>query len=140
MLAGVETGFAEADAYRDGAGGTAYVLGLEVLQLGAAASCLGLCQPWGERVPRWVPGIGGRVFSRLPPTIAGGVGAGLLYLAIGGTALSLARRWLGLAEGWTPTDGMGTGQTTVLALAYAPMLVWPIALTVALVGYWRRRA
>ena len=35
---------------------------------------------------------------------------------------------------------MSPGQTWVLALAYAPMLLWPAALTVALVGYRRGRA
>ncbi|QPL06253.1 MULTISPECIES: hypothetical protein [Actinomyces] len=32
------------------------------------------------------------------------------------------------------------GAVSVLATAYAPMLIWPVALTVALVGYWKRRA
>lgn len=139
MLAGVDTGFMYADLYRDGGAATLYVLGLEVVQLGAAALCLGLCYPWGERVPSWVPGLGGRTLPRLLPLAIGAAGNAVLYLIIGGTLLRLASRWLGLSEGWTPTDGMSTGPVVALAIAYAPMLIWPVALTVALVGYGRRR-
>ncbi len=140
MLVGVDTGFMYAQFYRDGGAGTAYVLRLEAIQLGAAALCLGLCHSWGERVPRWVPGLGGRVIPRPLPVIVGGLGDALLYVIIGGTAARFASRWLGITEGLTPTDGMSPGAIAVLALAYAPMLIWPVALTVALVGYWKRRA
>lgn len=140
MLTGVDTGFKYADVYRDGGAQTVYVLGLEAVQLGAAALCLGLCHPWGEQVPRWVPGLGGRALPRLLPVVIGGSGNALLYLIIGSTLLRFTSRWLGMSEGLTPTDGMSTGAVTVLAIAYAPMLIWPVALTVALVGYWRRRA
>ncbi|WP_220667458.1 hypothetical protein [Propionibacterium australiense] len=140
MLVGVDTGFMYAQFYRDGGAGTAYVLRLEAIQLGAAALCLGLCHSWGERVPRWVPGLGGRVIPRPLPVVVGGLGDALLYVIIGGTAARFASRWLGIAEGLTPTDGMSPGAIAVLALAYAPMLIWPVALTVALVGYWKRRA
>ncbi|WP_210729206.1 hypothetical protein [Actinomyces procaprae] len=140
MLAGVDTGFMYAAVYRDGGTMTVYVLGLEAVQLGAAVMCLGLCHPWGERVPCWVPGLGGRVLPRLLPVVIGGAGNALLYLIIGSTLLRFTSRWLGMSEGLTPTDGMSPGAVTVLAIAYAPMLIWPVALTVAPVGYWRRRA
>jgi len=140
MLAGVDTGFGYAQFYRDGGAMTAYVLRLEAIQLGAAALCLGLCHSWGERVPRWVPGIGGRVIPRSLPVAIGGLGDAMLYAIIGSTAARFASRWMGMSVGLTPTDGMSSGAVTVLALAYAPMLIWPVALTVALVGYWRRRS
>ncbi|MDO4901119.1 hypothetical protein [Actinomyces sp.] len=140
MLTGINTGFVYAHVYRDGGARTAYVLGLEAVQLCAAALCLGLCYPWGERVPQWVPGFGGSPLPRILPIVIGGLGDALLYLIIGSTTVRFASRWLGLAEGLTPTSGMSPGAVTVLAIAYAPMLIWPLALTVALVGYWRRRA
>lgn len=139
MLSGVDTGFVYADAYRSGAGAL-YVLGLEALQVGTAALCLGLYQPWGERVPGWVPGLGGREIPRPLPVVVGALGNAMLYLIIISTLVRFSSRWLGLSEGATPTDAMSTGQVTVLALAYAPMLAWPVALSVALVGYWLRRA
>ena len=48
--------------------------------------------------------------------------------------------WLGLAEGQTPADGMNHWQLAILVAAYAPMLLlWAPALTIGLIGYWRRR-
>lgn len=48
--------------------------------------------------------------------------------------------WLGLAEGQTPADGMNYWQLAILVAAYAPMLLlWAPALTIGLIGYWRRR-
>lgn len=139
MLLGADTGFRFAHLYRGSAFGTAYVLGLEALQVGAAVACLGLAYSWGERVPRWVTRAGGRMIPRRLPLVVGGVGNTLLYIIIYGVAILFSLRWLGWAQGFTPTPGMSPAQVVVLALAYAPMLAWPPALTVALVGYRRRR-
>ena len=138
MLLGADTGFRLAHIYRESADGTAYVLSLEAVQIGAAAVCLCLCGSWSERLPRWLPWIGGRAIPRWLPIVVGGAGDALLYAIIYGVTALFTLRWLGLAEGFTPTPGMSLIQVLVLALAYAPMLVWPPALTVALVGYWRR--
>jgi len=139
MLAGVDVGFANVDWFRGNTGGTVYVLALETVQLTAATLCLGLCQRWGERVPHWVPRLGGRAIPARVPLVVGGVGNGMLYLIIGTTTAILGSRWLGITEGWTPTMGMDRGHTVLLAAAYAPMLIWPVALTVGLVGYRKRR-
>ena len=111
MLAGADVGFGRADLFRTSAGGIAYVVVLELIQVGAALACLGLCRPWGERLPPWVPGAGGRAVPRRLPVIVGGAGNLLLYLIIYDVAFSLC---------------------------YGPMLAWPVALTVGLVGHWRR--
>ncbi len=48
--------------------------------------------------------------------------------------------WLGLADGRPPADGMNGWQVAILVAAYAPMLLlWAPALTIGLIGYWRRR-
>lgn len=139
MLAGVDTGFADAEWYRAENSRVAYVLGLDALQLTGALLCLGLARPWGERVPGFVPGLGGWTIHRLVPMVLGGAGALLLYLIVGRLLIAFGSVWLGLREGFTPADGMTPLEGTVLALAYVPLLGWPVALTVALVGYWRRR-
>ena len=138
MLAGVDTGFQLAQTYRSNPLAAGYVLGLEAVQVTAAVLCLGLGYAWGERVPRWVPRIGGRAVPRWLPIVAGGAGNALLYVIVYGVTVLFALRWLGLAQGFTPTPGMSPAQVAALALAYAPMLAWPPALTVALIGYWRR--
>jgi len=140
MLCGVDLGFSQADFFRSNASATAYVLGLESVQVLAGALCLGLIYPWGERVPRWVPRLGGREIPRRLPLVVGGTGNALLYLIVYSVAFGFARAALSDPPGWTPAQGMSPGQTWVLALAYAPMLLWPAALTVALVGYRRGRA
>lgn len=139
MLAGVDTGFAEAEDFRSDRTLTMYVLGLDATELAGGLLCLGLVQRWGEIVPRWVPGLRGRTIHRLVPVVLGGLGAAALYLLFTQMLWVFGRSWLGYTDAWTPTDGMSTAQTTVLALCYAPFVLWPGALTIALVGYWRRR-
>lgn len=139
MMAGADVGFGYAYLYRGSAGGIVYVLALESVQVGAAIACVGLCRPWSERVPGWVPGLGGRTIPRRLPMVLGGIGDALLYLIVYYVATRFALAALSRPPGWTPAQGMSTGQTWVLALCYAPMLLWPVALTVALIGYWRRR-
>ena len=140
MIAGVDTGFAEAAEYRASGAAVAYVIGLDVVQLAAATLCLGLARPWGERLPGWLPGLGGRPIHRLLPTAAGAVGAVLVTFFIVTLLMGFGPTWFGTADGWTPDAAMNATQRTILFLAYAPVLAWPVLLTVALVGYWRRRA
>lgn len=140
MIVGVETGFAEAADYRASAGTIAYVLGLDAVQLAAAALCVGLAMPWGERVPAWFPGLGGRRIHRLVPMVLGAAGTFFVTFFVVNILIGFGSTWLGLTDGWTPDAAMNAAQRTVLLLAYAPMMAWPVLLVVALVGYWRRRS
>lgn len=140
MLAGADTGFSQAQDYRSSTGAILYVLGLEVIQVGAAVACLGLYRPWGERLPQWLPAIGGRIIHRLVPTTIGSIGAVLLSTIVAAFALLFLLVGTGLLDAQTPADGMSGLQATAMAACYAPMLLWPPALIVGLVGYWRRRA
>ena len=140
MLSGADLGFSQADFFRSNASATAYVLGLEAIQVLAGTLCLGLIYPWGERVPRWLPLLGGREIPRLLPLAIGGTGNALLYYINGTLVIRFGSVWLGLAEGQTPADGMNHWQLAILVAAYAPMLLlWAPALTIGLIGYWRRR-
>ncbi|WP_052462138.1 hypothetical protein [Nigerium massiliense] len=140
MLLGADVGFADADAFRGDPGLTAYVLGLDVTEVAVGVLCLGLIMRWGEVVPRWVPGLGGRVIHRLVPTVIGGVGNVTLYAIMAGLAAAFVPVWLGQRAGWTPDRGMDSGQRAVLLVCYVPFFLWPVAITPALVGYWRRRS
>ena len=141
MLCGVDLGFSQADFFRSNASATAYVLGLESVQVLAGALCLGLIYPWGERVPHWVPCLGGREIPRILPLVVGGIGNALLYYINATLVIRFGAVWLGLTEGQTPADGMNHWQLAILVAAYVPMLLlWAPALTVGLVGYGRRRA
>lgn len=140
MLAGVDTGFAESELFRSSGFGTAYVLGLDVAEFLGGVLCVGLVRPWGEVWPRWIPRLGGHTVHRLLPTTLGALGDIALYAILTPLIVSFAGRWLGLTDAWVPTTGMSPAQTTVLLLAYIPLFCWPALLTVALVGYWRRRS
>ena len=140
ISAGADLGFSQADFFRSNASATAYVLWLEAIQVLAGTLCLGLIYPWGERVPRWLPLFGGREIPRLLPLAIGGTGNALLYYINGTLVIRFGSVWLGLAEGQTPADGMNHWQLAILVAAYAPMLLlWAPALTIGLIGYWRRR-
>ena len=58
-----------------------YLILLGVLSEAAALLTLGLVSEWGERVPRWVPGLGGRVVILRAAVVAAALGAtGLILL------------------------------------------------------------
>lgn len=140
MLAGVDLGFSQAEEFRGGVGTIAYVLALDAAQLGGALLCLGLVAGWGERVPARVPALGGRAIHRLLPMVAGGIAAAFLVYVFGTIITSLVRVWTGRLDAWTPDAGMDAGERTLLLIAYIPLMLWPVLLVAALVGYWQRRA
>lgn len=139
MLSGVDVGFADAPLFRGSAEAVRYVIGLDLVEIVVGLACLGLAMRWGERVPGFVPGVGGRVIPRWLPTAIGTAGV-LTMLAIWASLIvSLATTWLGLRTGWTPDRGMGAGDRALLLVCYVPFLLWPLAIIAALIGYWRRR-
>ncbi len=99
---------------------------LAMVNVAGALLTLGLVRPWGERLPRWIPWIGGRpVPPRLPLFMALPVAALVTSAGIGAVRLHLA-------DGFGP-DGWGGG---------APALLWPlwgVALAAAAAGCYERR-
>lgn len=139
MISGVETGFADAAFYYGAFGNTAYVLGLDAAQLLGGFLCLGLAQRWGERVPKVIPVLGGRVIHRLVPTVLGWLAFAAIVVGILALGIQFGIAW-GSGTGWTPDAGMNPTERTMLAACYLPLLAWPPALAVALLGYWMRRS
>ncbi|WP_216214334.1 hypothetical protein [Amycolatopsis aidingensis] len=94
-----------------------YLIGLCLLAEGAALLSLGLVRPWGEVVPRWVPGIGGRPIPPLAVLLPAGAGSAALIVM------------------WTPAPLMffqepqagapdGNGWELLMALCYLPLALW----------------
>ncbi|MCT9931490.1 hypothetical protein N5079_14815 [Planotetraspora sp. A-T 1434] len=116
-----------------------YLLLLSALSMGLALLTLGLVYPWGERVPRWVPVLGGRDVPARVAVIVAATGAmlliGLCLYALLNSVLHFVPRGpvlIGAGEAERPRPGW-----PVLIL-YAPLLLWgPLLLTVT-VNYWRR--
>ncbi|WP_034519257.1 hypothetical protein [Actinomadura rifamycini] len=110
-----------------------YVLALTVVSQAAAMLTLGLVRPWGERVPRWVPSLGGR---RIPP-LAGIVPGVLGGVAVTGLCLALALAPDGpLANPEFPQGTAGL----VMNVCYAPLLLWGPLVLVLTAHYARRRS
>jgi hypothetical protein len=103
---------------------------LAAVAIAGAGLTLGLVQRWGEVVPRWVPGLGGK---RVPPALAV-VPATLIALLVTNAGLTFWRRML-----------LGTGSYTLTGgnwAALLPELLWPVwgaALGAAALAYHLRR-
>jgi hypothetical protein len=129
---GFTMGIADAGAFEDpGLGERIYVLSLSLVLEGLALLTLGLVRPWGERVPRWFPLIGGR---GIPPMA-------VVVPAVAG-ALALAAIW-GYAFRDFPTlpDAEYTHEAwhVLIVACYAPLLLWAPLLLAVTYAYWRRR-
>ena len=96
--------------------GTAYVFGLTFMLLAFALLTFGLVRPWGERVPQWVPFVGGKPVPRLAaiiPALAGALALTLLW----------ATAFLNL-DGIFVEYGLDGMERIVVLVCYAPLLLW----------------
>jgi hypothetical protein len=118
--------------------GAWYPIALSVVSEALAFLTVGLVSKWGEVVPRWVPGVGGRRVPVLAAVIPAGVGATVLTLVFPYTLimLSLGR----MIDGTHGTGLVVHGwQAVVFAVAYAPLAAWGPLLGIVTMHYYRRR-
>ncbi|MFD7610939.1 hypothetical protein [Streptomyces sp. NPDC059828] len=134
MALGIPVGYSEQvlrEEYGIPGWGVMYVIGLAVLIELAALLTLGLVRPWGERLPRWLPFIGGRDVHPRAALVSAVFGA-LALTAI--TAVVIAQ----LLAGVRP-DGHLTGSAnTVMVLCYLPAFLWGPLLGAVAHSYHRR--
>jgi hypothetical protein len=107
------------------------VVGLSVVSEGVALLTLGLVRPWGERVPAWIPGIGGRWIAPFAVIVPAAVGA-----------LALAAIWAFAFRDFPSPPGLhfaGAGWKALMLACYLPLLAWAPLLAVVTWAYWRRR-
>lgn len=113
---------------------TPYVVALSLLAEGLAFLTLGLVRPWGERLPGWVPLLGGRAV----PTAAAVTAAGLGAVAV--TVITVTG-----ARSWSAPDAMGDQDAPhgpaglVMAACYLPLLAWGPLLAAVTIAYAVRR-
>lgn len=113
---------------------SAYVVGLSVVTEALTVLCTGLVAGWGERVPGWVPVIGGLAVRPMAAVVPGLLG-GLALVALWDT-MPLA--WFGLF-GFHEV-GFSSGWWMALArVCISPVMLWgPIVLALTY-AYYRRR-
>jgi hypothetical protein len=107
------------------------IAGLSVLCEGLALLTFGLVRPWGERVPRWIPVLGGR---RVAPCAA------IVPAALG--ALALAVIWAYAFRDFPNlafATFASTGWQVLLVACYLPLLLWAPLLAAVTWAYYRRR-
>lgn len=111
-----------------------YLIGLSLFAEALGLLTLGLVHRWGEELPRWVPGLGGR---RIP------VRAAVIPASLGAALVTLIT-FMG-AFGWNDPDNMGAvgspegASYWVMTACYAPLVAWGPLLGVVTVAYYRRR-
>jgi hypothetical protein len=122
------------------ANGGWYLLLLSGLSMGLALLTLGLVHHWGERIPGWVPGVGGRTIPARAVAVPALVGASLviglcLYAVLNMTFHFVDRGPVLVGQQDVERTPPGPGIVSL----YVPLLAWgPLVLAVA-ANYWRRR-
>ena len=118
-----------------------YVVVLTIVSEVLAFTAVGLVARWGERVPRWVPGLGGRRVPTLAAAVPAALGA-LVLTAMWTTALYCAAAGVTLrgdsASDAVPSQG-GGWEAAWFYLCYAPLALWGPLLAAVTVAYVRRR-
>lgn len=131
---GVDLGWSEEQLERQQipGSGTVYVVVLSVLSLLAGAAALRLVRPGGDRVPGWVPGVGGR---RPPAGVV--VGCGLLGAVLVAWICAMSVRKWDQVSGFA--DQPDSGWSLLMVACYAPALLWSPLLVAVTVDHGRRR-
>jgi hypothetical protein len=113
---------------------TPYLVVLSLAAEGLALLTLGLVQPWGEVLPRWLPRIGGRPLPVAAVVVPAALGALAVTVVVSVSALA----WNGPENNGNPDAPQGLAGL-VMTAAYAPLLAWGPLLALVTVAYWRRR-
>lgn len=111
-----------------GPAGIAWILLLVVGTEGAALLTLGLVQPWGEVVPRWVPRLGGSPIPAHWVTRVSWAGVAILTVL-----------WTPLLFWWSfPHDELTTVGSHVVGVLYLPLVAWAPLLAAVTIDFQRR--
>jgi hypothetical protein len=117
--------------------GAGYVITLSVVSELLAYLTVGLVATWGEVVPRWIPGLGGRGVPVLAALVPASVGAAICTVIWPYALLMLALgRKVNGAVGTVQFTGW---QSVAFWIAYGPLVLWGPLVWVVIVHYWRRR-
>jgi hypothetical protein len=117
--------------------GPLYVIVLTVVSELFAYLAVGLVSTWGEVVPRWVPGLGGRRIPVLAVVVPASIGATICSLLWPYALLMVA---LGRkVNGASGTVRFDSEQSVAFWTAYGPLVLWGPLLWIVTVHYWRRR-
>jgi hypothetical protein len=103
-----------------------------VVSEAAALLPLGLVQPWGEVVPRWIPFIGGRPVRPMAAVVPSMTGAAILTVLWASTFWNIPRH-----DFFSYFDD--PFQKVLVTACYVPLLAWGPLLAIVAIAYHRRR-
>lgn len=127
---GIPVGVVPSDAYGTGGFVQREVAFAAAAGVGAFLT-VGLIRPWGRRVPRWLPILGGRRIPRLLAVLPASLAATALISA----GLTIWRGCLAMLLGLVPTAPSFTAANWAAWLGNLAWLPWGLALAGATVAY-----
>ncbi|MER7213089.1 hypothetical protein ABT340_39005 [Streptosporangium sp. NPDC000239] len=124
-----------------GVGERAYVVLLSIVSELVAFTAVGLVAAWGERFPRWVPGLRGRGIPRLFVIVPAALGAVVLTTV---WTITFATHFAGVTLRGEPIPSAfpteaGGWEAAAFYVCYLPLLLWGPLLGVTAYAYHRRR-
>jgi hypothetical protein len=119
-----------------GVGQATYLVLLSAVSFAAAYLTIGLVRPWGERFPRWIPGIGGREVPVHAATRVALTGASIVGSI---TVYAFTKDALGIAYDAPPPPPGCEPPGLEVALLYLPLPLWSPLLFIVAINYRRRR-
>ena len=133
LAAGFDLGYHPAwiAANASSVGDRIYLVVLSLFTEGLALLTLGLVRPWGERLPVWIPLVGGRrvvAKAAVVPAWIGSVGLILLWSA---NPLMFTDLF------YDPLEPQG-GWQILMASVYLPLVLWGPLLAAVTYSYYRR--
>jgi hypothetical protein len=130
IAAGFSMGMDEADTAGLPGWQSLSIASLSIVTEALALLTLGLVRPWGERVPRWIPFIGGRWIPPKPVVVVAGAGA---------VALALIWGFAFRDPDLSGLDFTSAGWRALFLACYVPLLAWAPLLGAVTYAYHRRR-
>jgi hypothetical protein len=118
-------------------GESLYQASLSLVSMALALLTLGLVRPWGEVVPRWVPGVGGRPVPVRAATIPASIGATIVAAL---TVYQLLHQMFDIAGPLEPLPPGCTPPGAEILVFYAPLVAWAPLLFFVTHDFRRRRA
>jgi hypothetical protein len=119
-----------------------YVVVLSIASEALAFTAVGLIAGWGERFPRWIPGLRGRRVPTLAAVVPAAIGAAILTILwtvsiVGALVFQKTIQGRPLADNFPVHFHSWEGVLGVVA--YAPLVAWGPLLAAVTVAYYRRR-
>ncbi|MGW4893511.1 hypothetical protein ACWEQL_14800 [Kitasatospora sp. NPDC004240] len=135
MAMGIPVGWSGelAKDWQPGLETSSYITLLTLVTEGLAFLTVGLVRPWGERVPSWLPVLGGRRIPMWAVVVPAALGS------LAATAVTLPMFLGGMPADAGGSDGPQGVAAWIMNACYVPLLLWGPLVAVVTAAYTRQR-